>query len=457
MKLRLLSDWQHKSTQYKKGELLEVDDSIGELLVKTGIAQTETVQPQETKDVVKIGDGGTQTSQPINNLDDVRDVVVKTLAEVLKSDKSANSGRPPINVHESALDDPKRTYKGFGEFLTDVVTAGTPNNGIPKKLKTCLPMVEGKTAGSDEMTTVEGAFGGFLIPPAFREEILSKGVEQEIAVNNGAMVLPVSSTSLTIPALTDTTRTSTLYGGVTVTTQKERAQMTSSRPEFEQVKLEPGLVTGLAYVTDYLQHNYQAMGAWLSRVFTDAFTFKRNNLFIKGIGAGEPVGVINADCAYQQAKETGQAAATINTANVLKMRSHMRAQEFAGAVWLCSPDTLPQIMQMSIAVGTAGAPVMTFNLANPTQMMLLGRPIIFTEHCNAVGTAGDIVLVDWHQYLIGESTFQRADTSIHIRFDYNQTAFRFVQAFDGQPWWRATLTLNNSLEVSPIVTLATRS
>ncbi|GAG20299.1 unnamed protein product, partial [marine sediment metagenome] len=74
---------------------------------------------------------------------------------------------------------------------------------------------------------------------------------------------------------------------------------------------------------------------------------------------------------------------------------------------------------------------------------LFGRPVIVTEHCQTAGTSGDIILGDWSQYLIGGKTSGGApklDTSVHIKFDYDEVAFRAVLRNDGRPWWQSALT-----------------
>jgi hypothetical protein len=51
----------------------------------------------------------------------------------------------------------------------------------------------------------------------------------------------------------------------------------------------------------------------------------------------------------------------------------------------------------------------------------------------------------------------RAEASIHVHFDQDATAFRFVIRVGGQPWWsRPSAALNGSLAQSPFVTLAAR-
>ena len=48
----------------------------------------------------------------------------------------------------------------------------------------------------------------------------------------------------------------------------------------------------------------------------------------------------------------------------------------------------------------------------------------------------------------------RSDVSIHLYFDSDQTAFRFIMRVGGQSYWSAAITRQNgSNTLSPIVTL----
>ena len=90
---------------------------------------------------------------------------------------------------------------------------------------------------------------------------------------------------------------------------------------------------------------------------------------------------------------------------------------------------------------------------------LLGRPVIFTEKAATLGSENDIALVDFGQYLIGgKSGGNVVNTSIHLKFDQDETAFKIRLRTDGQCWWKSALTpKNGSNTVSPIVTVAVRS
>jgi HK97 family phage major capsid protein len=89
----------------------------------------------------------------------------------------------------------------------------------------------------------------------------------------------------------------------------------------------------------------------------------------------------------------------------------------------------------------------------------MGRPIIPNESAPALGDAGDLTLVDFSKYLsVVKAGGIRSDVSIHLWFDYDVTAFRFVIRVGGQPWWSSAITPKNSVNTrSCIVKLGERA
>jgi hypothetical protein len=62
------------------------------------------------------------------------------------------------------------------------------------------------------------------------------------------------------------------------------------------------------------------------------------------------------------------------------------------------------------------------------------------EFCATLGTVGDIILVDLSQVLGLRKAEAEQATSIHLRFDFAETAFRIIFRADARPWWTAALT-----------------
>jgi HK97 family phage major capsid protein len=127
------------------------------------------------------------------------------------------------------------------------------------------------------------------------------------------------------------------------------------------------------------------------------------------------------------------------------------------AIWIANPNVFPQLAQMSRSVGTGGAPLWVSNMVGGPPSSIYGRPLYFSEHCETLGTVGDIYFVDPFYYLIGDRQALGMAASPHARFTTDQTVWRFVERLDGKPWLETALTPENGATLSPIVMLATRA
>jgi HK97 family phage major capsid protein len=108
-----------------------------------------------------------------------------------------------------------------------------------------------------------------------------------------------------------------------------------------------------------------------------------------------------------------------------------------------NPDVEQQLMTMQFpGTGTAvPAYLPPGGLSASPYGTLLGRPVIPTEACPALGDKGDIIFGDLGNYqTVIKAGGIRSDVSIHIWFDYDITAFRFVLRVGGQPLWNSSIT-----------------
>jgi HK97 family phage major capsid protein len=80
-----------------------------------------------------------------------------------------------------------------------------------------------------------------------------------------------------------------------------------------------------------------------------------------------------------------------------------------------------------------------------------------SEKARALGTRGDINLVDFGFYLIGDRQAMSARQSEDFRFSSDVTAFRVIERLDGRPWLASAITPQNgsSNTLSPFVKLTT--
>jgi HK97 family phage major capsid protein len=372
-----------------------------------------------------------------------------------------DSLRPKIEVGDDPIDkDEKGGFGSISNFAAHVAKADrSGGRNVTPELAKWLK----KAASATSLVEGEDQYGGYLIPPEFRSNLML-AVTQMNEILPRCTGVPMKSTMIKIPYVNGFDESGALvYGGIQWKWLDELATKTETRPKFGQITLELKKIAGLAYASDeILEDSPMSMENILRNGFRDGLNFALNNVFIRGSGAGQPLGILNAPCLVSVAKEDGQLAATIMFENIVNMYS--RIHDTSGAIWLANQNTLPQLAAMSLAVGTGGAPVWlpAGGISGAPYDTLMGKPLIWSKHCSTLGTVGDIILADWSQYLVGQKAGQGADgkydTSIHLKFDADQTCFRFVFRIDGQPWWPTYLTPPQATgsTLSPFVVLATR-
>ena len=360
--------------------------------------------------------------------------------------KIVGSAHEPAVVREAVIDDPKRGFRTPREFLQAVMA----QKGAPKDERLKLLA----TAGSDEAGGYSDAYGGFLIPTAFSPNMLQTQAEADPTAAFTQKV-PMGSPRVQIPARVDKSHSTSVSGGLRWYRRAEADTSSSSRVQFDMITLNATGLLGLAYATEeILMDSAVSFVALLESGFRDEYGAVIANEKINGV-AGGMTGVVGHACTISVAKETGQAADTVEYANVIKMYARCYGKD--RAIWLANHDVLPQLMQLNQAVGVGGAPVWQPSAREGAPNTLLGRPIFFTEYCATVGDAGDLILGDWSQYLEGTYEPMQSGESMHVRFVNHERAFKFWTRNAGTPWWSSVLTPKAGATLSPFVTLAARA
>jgi len=359
-----------------------------------------------------------------------------------------------VNQEPENRQEPENKWQNFGEFLHAVYRAGIPGQKVDPRL------IEERATGLSEGVPSEG---GFFVHKDFVAEILRRTYELGV-LSSRVRRYPIGANSngLKINTIDETSRaTGSRLGGVRVYWAAEAGVKTESKPKFGQLDLELKKAIGLYYSTDELLQDAVAMSPIIMDAFSEEFAFVVDDAIYQGTGAGMPLGIMNSPALVTVAKEAGQPAATILAENVIKMRARLWGKARKNSVWLINQDIEPQLFTMSLAVGTGGVPVyMPANgLSQSPYDTLFGRPVIPVEYAATLGTKGDIMLVDLNQYLMIDKGGIQAASSIHVKFVYDETAFRFVYRVDGEPMWSAPLTPYKGAAntQSPYVVLATRA
>lgn len=306
----------------------------------------------------------------------------------------------------------------------------------------------------------DGSGGGALVPDEFRNQLLQTGLEN-VVMRPRAMVLPMGGPTLTIPVVDDTDHsTPNLFGGIVAFWEGEGDTLTETDPKFRQFQLIARKLTGLTSVGNELMADSPiALDTLLRTMFGKSLAWFEDRSFINGSGAGEPSGIISAAATIEVAIEAGQTAGEILPQNIFKMYSRLFPSSVNQAIWIANPNVRPALYEMSLTIGTGGTAIYipAGGISASPFDTLMGRQIIFTEHCPALNTAGDLMFVDPNFYVIGDRMALTVASSEHVRFTSDQIMWRFIQRVAGAPWLNSALTPEFGDTLSAFVKLGTRT
>jgi HK97 family phage major capsid protein len=304
-----------------------------------------------------------------------------------------------------------------------------------------------KATGANETIPSEG---GFLVTPD-----IATGIQENMwsvgSVLSRFNPINVSGNGLTLNAIDESSRAAgSRMGGVRGYWLNEAGQKTASQPSFRQVNLKLKKVAALVYATDELLDDATALEGWITQNVPQELRFMVEDAIIDGDGVGKPLGILRSG-ALVSATRTD--ASEIDAADIARMW----AARYPGTndyVWFANASIMPQIYQLQVG----NVPVYQSGLggyADAPFGRIFGRPVIETEYNPYLGSVGDLLLASPSQYALITKGGIQAASSIHVKFDYDETAFRFVYRVDGQPIWNSAVTAyDGSASISPFVALA---
>ena len=376
-------------------------------------------------------------------LDEVEDLQKKLASEEREErmrtslEKSPEPLTKPIPQSTQPDERKKDRFASFGEQMMAVVRAGRPGGSTDPRLFNVRAAGSGlsESVPSDGGFLVQQDFSSVLLQDAFATGVLSSRCRRQPISGN--------SNSMKINGVDETSRVSSRYGGIVGYWADEAAEKTKSKPKFRKIELSLKKLIGLCYATDELLDDAPALEGFIREAFPGEFGFLLDDSIVNGTGAGQPQGILNSASLVTVSKESGQTAATILAENIDKMFARRFASQTQNYVWLYNQTIEPQLSQLVYSVGTGGVPVFLppGGLTDAPYGRIKGLPALAIEQCAALGTVGDLILANLpNGYILAEKGGIRSDMSIHVRFEYDESVFRFVLRVDGQPVRASALT-----------------
>lgn len=295
-------------------------------------------------------------------------------------------------------------------------------------------------------STLDGASGGWLIPPQFLGPIWDDIVQQSVFLQAARKVpMKVDQTFIpVIPAdhLLDADRGQVSVFGMTVGFMHRGGTPPQGDAQIEQREFRALPIIGLAEAENVFLE--QAGGQYeqiLRRGFSEAVAYLMDWAALKGNGVHQPLGVANSDAKVLVPRTANLWDDIRNMYAKLPAASHNRA------VWYMSTGLLAEILDMT---GPSDVVTFTKDLHERPRLTILGLPVIVRDYLVA-GAEGDLMLVDPAYYAWGTPRDIMVRASEHAKFTEDKTVFRVTASMAGMPWISGVYHLPNGDTQAPFV------
>ncbi len=330
----------------------------------------------------------------------------------------------------------RQEFRNSGEFFRAVVNAASGQ--VDPRLIT--------NGAGDYVQEGTPADGGYALVTDARSEILSAIAGPETLFGR-LETLFTSGNAITLPVDEDPAWATGGFHGHAIS---EAASYTAGTPQIGQLSITLAKKGTLVYVTEEMLSDVANIGSFVTRKSAVKLGWM--------VDAAVWAAMIGAASIKTVAKTTNAASASApDLDNIETMWVGLHTGFRKNAIWLANPNLEPVLR--SLVLGTYNPVFMPAGgISAAPYSTLMGKPIIFSEHCAAIGTTGDLLCVDPSAfYGVMRNGGVQNSVSAHFKFDLDLQAFKASVRVAAISKLKAAITRPDSTTCSNVVALATRS
>ncbi len=347
-------------------------------------------------------------------------------------------------------------FKNVGDFARSLYmhqrsTAPVMDPRLARVLKGAEAFRTGRWATKATPTTyaseLVGADGGFLVPPEYRKEIWIAIAAQSEFLNRIDLT-PTASNTVNFTA--DQNAPWDNSSGIAVTWGQQVTTMSQTKPILQNRQITLSELRCLVPIANELIDDAPMLNSYLGVKAPQKMTYAIDDAIIRGTGQGQPLGMLINNPSAQTITANATASAGFSLTDLANIYPHIiqpmgNYQEVPPCVWVMTPRSYAAISTFTSGT-TAGFPLAltNANIGGRIVLTALGIPIVVSQHVPGYDQAGAVSLVNFDGYsgFNKESGFD-FQSSIHLFFDSNATAFRWIYRFGGEPKLRSTISSPN--------------
>lgn len=403
------------------------------------LRQKKAEQAQAAKAAVEANDYAKLTE--INNeMQKIADNIAALEAQAALSAENAASGDPAGKPGEAV-----KPFRTFDEQLKAI-----RDSAINRTVDERLTKVKNAAQGSNETVDAEG---GFLVQEEFAGYIFeSAATAGQILPRVDTYTVGSNANRASWVMADETDISDHVYGGVQMYWTKEAETVNASKPKYKEKSMKLEKIMGITYVTEELMEDAPFVSSLTSRQFSLAAQRLLEGGVVSGTGEDQMLGILNSGALV----EVAASGDSVKAEDVLAMWQRFDTRYRSNAVWVAHPDMETELPLLTLNGESVWLP--EGGLSGQGYQTILGRPVIFTDHCAPAGQKGSFNLWDFNQYMLLKKGSVKEAWSMHVAFLTDQHAFRMTFRCNGAPKVDNPIKLKNSeLTRSPFVTLGARA
>jgi HK97 family phage major capsid protein len=302
-----------------------------------------------------------------------------------------------------------------------------------------------------------GPSGGYLVPTDLQYELM-QDVAEDSYIRPRASIVNMTSSLVNLPlpdAMTaQSAGTSPFFGGILMQWTQEGLTRPETEPASREVQLRAWDLTGYCLQSNTLyQDGGSGLETFLRKLFARSIAWYEDYAYLRGDGVGKPLGILNNPGTKVVTRQT---TVTFTLQDLGGMAQALLPVSWSRAIWLISVSVWPKLINLNTNAFQLNQPY--GEGAGRPHFILNGQPGFITEKLPAVGTSGDVMLVDPLLYVVGDRGAVEIATSFDepTAFLKNQCVWRVTYRGDGKPWLNQLVTLQDaSTTCAPYVVLST--
>jgi HK97 family phage major capsid protein len=154
------------------------------------------------------------------------------------------------------------------------------------------------------------------------------------------------------------------------------------------------------------------------------------DITISGTGSSQPTGALHTSANTALLKVTRATQNRIKAADLFNM--YVQHTHGPNSFWIISRRAVAELFNMELSTGS-GVTYAVNMVQDPMKQTLLGYPIVVSDFLNALGSEGDIGLVNPDHYAAALRKQLTVESSIHYAFNTDVTTWRFFARGGGIP------------------------